>query len=86
MELGILHDWDTRLSDRLLPSFPGVDARLNQPYGPTDGVLHTLTLHAAPRQLRRVMIEVRNDLISTEDGQGEWAARLAASLDRAAAP
>jgi predicted N-formylglutamate amidohydrolase len=86
VELGILHDWDTRLAERLITSFPGVDARLNEPYGPSDGVLHTLTLHAAPRQLRRVMIEMRNDLISNERGQGEWSERLSASLGRAAAP
>ena len=85
VELGILHDQDTTLSERLITSFPGVDARLNQPYGPTDGVLHTLTLHAAPRRLRRVMIEMRNDLISDEPGQDQWAQRLSASLDRAAA-
>jgi len=86
VELVILHDQDTRLSEKLAPSFPGVDARLNQPYGPTDGVLHTLTLHAAPRRLGRVMIEIRNDLISNERGQGEWAERLSTSLDQAAAP
>jgi predicted N-formylglutamate amidohydrolase len=86
VELGILHDQDARLSRKLITSFPGVDARLNEPYGPTDGVLHTLTLHAAPRQLRRVMIEMRNDLIADGRGQDEWAGRLSASLDRAAAP
>lgn len=86
VELGILHDQDARLSRKLITSFPGVDARLNEPYGPTDGVLHTLTLHAAPRQLRRVMIEMRNDLIADGRGQDEWAGRLSASLDQAAAP
>jgi predicted N-formylglutamate amidohydrolase len=86
VELGVLHDQDTVLSHRLIRSFPGVDARLNEPYGPTDGVLHTLTLHAAPRQLRRVMIEIRNDLISNEQGQDQWAERLSASLGQAAAP
>src|SRR6476646_3599858 len=86
VELGILHDQDARLSRKLITSFPGVDARLNEPYGPTDGVLPSLTLHAAPRQLRRVMIEMRNDLIADERGQDEWAGRLSASLDQAAAP
>ncbi|MGH7513010.1 MAG: N-formylglutamate amidohydrolase [Gemmatimonadales bacterium] len=86
VQLGILHDQDARLSRKLITSFPGVDARLNEPYGPTDGVLHTLTLHAAPRQLRRVMIEMRNDLIANERGQDEWAGRLSASLDQAAVP
>jgi predicted N-formylglutamate amidohydrolase len=32
------------------------------------------------------MIEIRNDLISNERGQGEWAERLSTSLDQAAAP
>ena len=86
VELGILHDRDTGLSAKLIGSFPGVDARLNEPYGPEDGVLHTLDLHAAPRRLQHVMIEMRNDLISHERGQGEWAERLSASLVHAAAP
>ncbi|HEY8257276.1 MAG TPA: N-formylglutamate amidohydrolase [Gemmatimonadales bacterium] len=84
VELGILHDRDTRLADKLFGSFPGVDTRLNEPYGPEDGVLHTLNLHAAPRRLEHVMIEMRNDLISDERGQDEWADRLSASLARAA--
>ena len=82
VELGILHDRDTRLSARLIRSFPDVDARLNEPYGPEDGVLHTLNLHAAPRGLQHTMIEIRNDLIATEPGQAEWAQLLAAPLMR----
>lgn len=84
-ELGILYDRDTRLSAQLIKSFPKVDARLNEPYGPKDGVLHLLNLHAAPRGLRHVMIEVRNDLIATERGQEEWAQRLSVPLIHAAA-
>jgi len=85
VELGILHDRDTGLADKLITSFPTVDARLNEPYGPKDGVLHTLNLHAAPRGLRHAMIEIRNDFLSDERGQGEWAERLSASLVHAAA-
>ena len=62
VELGILHDRDTRLSSKLIKSFPNVEARLNEPYGPKDGVMHTLNLHAAPRGLQHAMIEIRNDL------------------------
>jgi predicted N-formylglutamate amidohydrolase len=61
-----------------------VDARINEPYGPGDGVLHTLNLHAAPRGLEHVMIEIRNDLVSDERGQQQWAERLRAPLVRAA--
>ena len=85
VELGILHDRDAGLADTLITSFPGVDARLNQPYGPQDGVLHTLNLHAAPRGLRHAMIEIRNDFLLDERGQVEWAERLSASLVHAAA-
>ena len=86
VELGILHDRDRGLADELITSFPGVDARLNEPYGPDDGVLHTLNLHAAPRGLRHAMIEIRNDFLLDDRGQVEWAERLSAALAQAAAP
>lgn len=84
VELGILHDRDTSLSSKLIKSFPNIDARLNEPYGPKDGVLHTLNLHAAPRGLKHAMIEIRNDFIDTERGQDEWAQRLSVPLIHAA--
>jgi predicted N-formylglutamate amidohydrolase len=84
VELGILHDRDRGLADKLITSFPTVDARLNEPYGPDDGVLHTLNLHAAPRALRHAMIEIRNDFLLDERGQVEWAERLSTALAHAA--
>jgi predicted N-formylglutamate amidohydrolase len=84
VELGILHDRDTRLAERMMASFADVDARFNQPYGPKDGVLHTLNLHAAPRGLAHAMIEVRSDLLSDGHGQDAWAERLSAALAGAA--
>jgi predicted N-formylglutamate amidohydrolase len=85
VELGVLHDRDSSLADQLITRFPAVDARLNEPYGPQDGVLHTLNLHAAPRGLRHAMIEIRNDFLLDERGQVEWADRLSAALVHAAA-
>jgi predicted N-formylglutamate amidohydrolase len=85
VQLGILHDRDTGLAQKLIRSFPTVDARLNEPYGPEDGVLHTLNLHAAPRGLSHVMIEIRNDFLLDEHGQVEWAERLSGALVHAAA-
>ena len=84
VELGILHDRDTTLSARLIKSFPNIDARLNEPYGPKDGVLHTLNLHGFARGLQHVMIEIRNDLVAGERGQDEWAQRLSVPLIQAA--
>jgi predicted N-formylglutamate amidohydrolase len=85
VELGLLHDRDSGLSETLIGSFPDVDARFNEPYGPKDGVLHTLNLHAAPRGLAHAMIEIRNDFLSDERGQAEWADRLSASFAHSAA-
>jgi predicted N-formylglutamate amidohydrolase len=83
VELGILFDRDSRIADKLIKGFPSIDTRLNEPYGPRDGVLHTINLHAAPRGLRSVMIEIRNDFISNARGQNEWAQRLALPLIQA---
>jgi len=80
VELGILFDRDSRLADKLIKGFPKTDARLNEPYGPRDGVLHTINLHAAPRGIKSVMIEIRNDLIATEREQNYWAQRLSLPL------
>ena len=84
VELGILHDRDRGLADKLITSFPTVDTRRNEPYGPDDGVLHTLNLHAAPRGLTHAMIEIRNDFLLDEPGQVAWAERLSAALVHAA--
>jgi predicted N-formylglutamate amidohydrolase len=84
--LGILHDSDSRLADRLLRvcgSEPDLSVRRNEPYGPQDGVTHTLVLHALPRGLENVMLEVRNDLIPDEPGQHRMAERLAPLLGQA---
>ena len=80
VELGILFDRDSRIADKLIKGFPKTDARLNQPYGPRDGVMHTINLHAAPRGLKSVMIEIRNDLVASEREQNYWAQRLSLPL------
>ena len=92
VEIGVLHDADSRLADAMLTA--STDApfvvRRNQPYGPQDGVTHSLNLHAASRGLLNVMIEVRNDLVATTAGQQAVSAYLnpliQGALDRAKAP
>jgi predicted N-formylglutamate amidohydrolase len=65
VEIGILYDRDTRLADALLAlDWGGHDVRGNDPYGPEDGVTHSLRLHAISRGLVNVMVEVRNDLLA----------------------
>lgn len=85
VELGLLFDRDAWLANVLVKSFPGFNTQLNEPYGPKDGVMHLMNLHAAPRGLHHLMIEIRNDLIDGERGQQQWAQRLSIPLQQAAA-
>lgn len=84
VELGLLFDRDAWLANQLVKSYPDLNVQLNEPYGPKDGVLHLMNLHAAPRGLHHLMIEIRNDLIETERGQQQWAQRLSVPLMKAA--
>lgn len=87
VEIGILHDSDPRLADAMLRAAAGGDGghvvRRNEPYGPQDGVTHTLREHALPRGLANVMIEIRNDLIADEHGRQMMAALVAGWLAQA---
>ncbi len=56
------------------------DTRRNEPYGPADGVTHTLIEHGLKNGLLNVMIEIRNDLVSDEAGQKVMADFLAGLL------
>jgi predicted N-formylglutamate amidohydrolase len=58
------------------------DIRRNEPYGPEDGVTHTLKEHGLSNGLANVMIEVRNDLIKDEAGQRVVADYLAGLLEK----
>ncbi|OJF95637.1 N-formylglutamate amidohydrolase [Pararhizobium antarcticum] len=71
VEVGILHDTDARLADAMLAAAAGAafDTRRNEPYGPIDGVTHTLIEHGLKNGLLNAMIEIRNDLVSDDVGQ-----------------
>lgn len=67
--IGILHDSDARFADRAIAALErgsGFVVRRNDPYGPEDGVTHTLIEHGVRNGLRNVMVEVRNDLLADE--------------------
>ena len=70
VELGLLHDSDSRLADEMLKQsheIPNRIVRLNEPYAAEDGVTHSLREFAISRGMANVMLEVRNDLLRTED-------------------
>lgn len=88
VELGILHDDDARLANALLDVAEAAGrfaVRRNEPYGPRDGVTHTLREHGLANGIANVMLELRNDLIATPQAQREAAGLLASWLEEAAA-
>ena len=84
LDVGFLFDRDVWLANFLIKVFPTEKARLNEPYGPKDGVMYLHNLHAPPRGLKHVMIEIRNDLIADHTGQNAWANYLTVPLAQAA--
>jgi predicted N-formylglutamate amidohydrolase len=75
---GVLHRNDSRLSSRvlrLLKAELGVAAGDNQPYA-LDEKDNTVPLHADPRQLDYLELEVRQDLIVSQEGQADAAAMI----------
>lgn len=72
VEIGLLHDKDARLVDAMLATatqHTPLSVERNAPYGPDDGVTHTLQRHGLPGNRPNLMIEIRNDLITTEAEQ-----------------
>jgi predicted N-formylglutamate amidohydrolase len=86
LDIGVLHDSDARLADALLAAM-APDARFtvrrNEPYGPQDGVTHTLRTQAVARGLLNVMIEIRNDLLASAAAQQAMAGWLYDHIERA---
>lgn len=85
VELGLLHDADDRLARAmfaLAPECTVLRTALNEPYGPADGVTHTLKEHALPAGLLNVMIEIRNDFVGDAPGANRIAEVLRAMIER----
>ncbi|MEZ5801248.1 MAG: hypothetical protein R3D29_13240 [Nitratireductor sp.] len=82
----MLHDADPRMALAMADHLKAVSAhetRLNEPYGPQDGVTHTLKEHALPRAIANVMIEIRNDLLADADSVNAIAVLLADAISAA---
>ena len=80
---GILWDRDDRLSSRLIETLRADPATVvgdNEPYsGQLEG--DCLYRHATSHGLAHALIEVRQDLIGTAQGQQHWAERLSKGLE-----
>ena len=55
----------------------------NEPYSVTDASDYTIPVHGERRGLHHVAIEIRQDLISDENGQQAWGGLLARLLPQA---
>lgn len=84
----VLYNRDGRLSRALLAEMRR-DAALvlgeNEPYAVSDTSDYAIPEYGEKLRLPHVEIEIRQDLIAHEDGQREWATKLADALPRAAA-
>ncbi|MEO3431096.1 N-formylglutamate amidohydrolase [Pelagibius sp. CAU 1746] len=82
-EIGILWNRDPRLPRPLMERLraEGLTVGDNEPYSGADGHGYTQHVHGDRRGLANVLIEVRQDLIDTQQGAAEWAERLSAVLE-----
>lgn len=88
VDIGIICEKDSRLTDqvvRLAQKQTTLCVEANMPYGPEDGVTHTLGLHANKNGLLNAMIEVKNDLLSSVEKCQEMALTLATLISESAA-
>jgi len=84
--VALLSNRDRRLADRLLDLFREERDLVvgdNQPYFVSDTTDYTIPVHGERHGLPHALIEIRQDLIAEDDGQQQWAARLALLLPRA---
>lgn len=82
-EIGILWNRDPRLPRPLMERLraEGLTVGDNEPYSGADGHGYTQHTHGDRRGLANVLIEVRQDLIDTQQGAARWAERLGAALE-----
>ena len=83
-QIGLLYVRDDRLSQRLMAALraqdPALVAAFNEPYQADDLSDYALPVHGEARGTEYAMIEIRNDLIATPEGQADWAGRIARAL------
>ncbi len=86
MHVGILYDTDPELSLIMLDLLRREGDLVvgeNAPYALTATSDYSVPTHAARRGLHHLEVEIRQDLIASEDGQAAWAERFARLLPRA---
>jgi predicted N-formylglutamate amidohydrolase len=84
-QVGFAYGRDPRLALLLLDAFAAEGKFVvghNQPYSVDDSSDYTLPVHGEQRGLPHVLIEIRQDQLTTAEDCAGWAARLAAAYRR----
>lgn len=82
--IGIIHDADDRVATPLIAGLQAAgryEVGINEPYSPADRVYYTLERHASAYGLPAVMIEIRNDLVTTAQEEKGWGELLSGLLN-----
>ncbi|WP_169570017.1 N-formylglutamate amidohydrolase [Sneathiella limimaris] len=88
VEIGLLHDKKDDFAVAIREASQASSnlvIRLNEPYSSRDGVTHTLKTHGTKRGLESAMIEVKNDLLKTQEDVSSIAELLSSSIKMAMA-
>jgi predicted N-formylglutamate amidohydrolase len=83
MHAAVLYNRDRRFAGAVLEMLrrdPSLIVADNEPYFVSDETDYTIPHHGEARALPHVEIEIRQDLVSDEKGQAQWAARIAKAL------
>ena len=84
MHAAVLYNRDRRFAglvlDMLRREAGSASSRDNEPYFVSDETDYTIPRHGEARGLPHVEIEIRQDLVSDEAGQAEWAGRITKAL------
>jgi predicted N-formylglutamate amidohydrolase len=86
MHAAVLYNRDRRFAALVLDSLRGEAGLVigdNEPYFVSDETDYTVPRHGEARGLPHVEIEIRQDLISDDAGQDEWARRICRALQSA---
>lgn len=83
MHAAILYNRDRRFAGLVLDMLrrdPALSIADNEPYFVSDATDYTIPRHGEARGLAHVEIEIRQDLVSDEAGQADWARRITRAL------
>ena len=82
VDLGLLFDRDDQMAKEFGKGPKGFVTKFNEPYGPSNGVMHLMNMHGYARGMQHLMIEICNDLIESRGGQNQWAKHLTGPLTK----